>query len=251
MLDTLINTTDTDTANILLVEDDWELAELTCEYLRKNGFVVNVVCDGLEAVRAILQQTPDLVILDVMLPGLSGMDVCRQVRPHYQGFILMLTALDEDMDQMLGLELGADDYIIKPVQPRLLLSRIRAILRRLPSRLISPTNPQPSQNTENICLGYLCISPSSRHVTWRDEHIELTTAEYDLLELLARSSGDIVDRDTIAQQLRGFEYDGLDRTIDRRISRLRKKLEAVMNKNPIKTIRARGYLLCLDILRGD
>ena len=125
---------------ILLVEDDIELANLVRDYLTKNGFSVDMIHNGKDAVSVIQQTQPDLVILDIMLPGKNGNEVCREVRNFYQGPILMLTALDDDIDQMLGLELGADDYIIKPVQPRLLLTRIRTILRRM-------NQSEPSNNT--------------------------------------------------------------------------------------------------------
>lgn len=227
---------------IILVEDDQELSALTQEYLIKNDFQVEVINNGLVALNEIVAQQPDLVILDIMLPGLNGMDVCRQVRPDYAGFILMLTALDEDMDQMLGLELGADDYIIKPVKPRLLLSRIRALLRR--KNQPAPTAPSTTQDSYH--LGELHIHLPSRVVTWKQQTIDLSTAEFDLLVLLAKSAGEVVDRDMILQTLRGFEYDGIDRSIDRRISRLRKKLQGELGGSPIKTIRGKGYLLSTE-----
>ncbi|WLQ13954.1 response regulator [Hahella aquimaris] len=238
---------------LLLVEDDQELASLIQDYLTKNGFQVAIVANGLDAVREIQTQRPALVILDVMLPGLSGMDVCRQARLDYNGFILMLTALDEDMDQMLGLELGADDYIVKPVQPRLLLSRIRALLRRLEHTGSGEGVAAMTQDKNVISAGALTIDLRNRVVRLGDRSVELTTAEFELLLLLARSLGEVVDRDFIIQELRGFDYDGLDRSIDRRISRLRKKLQdGGAGQDIIKTIRGKGYQLCTDPdLAGD
>ena len=236
-------------ASILLVEDDADLAGLIQDYLRKNGFSVNLISDGLEALKAIPVQQPDLVILDIMLPGMSGMDVCRNLRPHYNGLILMLTALDEDMDQMLGLELGADDYVIKPVQPRLLLTRIRTLLRRLEKGTQSQS-PQLQIATESVQVvkaGQVTIDSGKRQVHYNDQIIDLTTAEFELLLLLAQHIGQPVSREVIMQQLRGFDYDGLDRSMDRRISRLRKKLQvASLSQSTIKTVRGKGYQLCTE-----
>jgi len=236
----------TNPCRLLLVEDDLELADLVQEYLTKNGFHVSVVHDGVEAVAVIKQTVPDLVILDIMLPGISGMDVCRQVRPDYGGPILMLTALDEDMDQMLGLELGADDYVITPIKPRLLLSRLRALLRRVDQgqvRVDDSLRPEPASTSVR-----LMIELNSRTVSLGGESISLTTAEFDLLLLLAEHVTTVVSRDVIVQSLRGFDYDGLDRSIDRRISRLRKKLnDDSAEPAIIKTVRGKGYLLCPSV----
>ena len=240
---------------LIVVEDDVELASLIQDYLTKHGFLVSVIGNGTEAAKAIIDQKPDIVLLDIMLPGMSGMDVCRTVRPHYTGPIIMLTALDEDMDQMLGLELGADDYIIKPVQPRLLLSRIRALLRRTqaPSALnestIEGSNENPKKTTKDdtiFTIAELTICLTDRSVEQNGKVIELTTAEFELLLMLAREAGQIVERDLIIKQLRGLDYDGLDRSIDRRISRLRKKLQIPGQQAVIKTVRGKGYQLCLN-----
>lgn len=223
--------------NILLVEDDHQLAQLVSDYLSKHSFQVTIQADGLAAVEHIRSHTPDLVILDVMLPSLNGMDVCRQARQFYQGPILMLTALDEDMDQMLGLEIGADDYVIKPVKPRLLLTRIRTLLRRI--------ELQAQQELKSESANKLQINTLDRSVTIAGQTITLTTAEFDLLLMLAQKPGEIVNREFIVQDLRGFEYDGLDRSVDRRISRLRKKLhDDSHDPKLIKTIRGKGYMLC-------
>ncbi|MBL4672109.1 MAG: winged helix-turn-helix domain-containing protein, partial [Arenicella sp.] len=207
----------------------------------KNDYVVDIVSDGLVAKAKIISDQPDLVILDIQLPGKNGMDACREVRSAYKGPILMLTALDDDMDQMLGLELGADDYIVKPVQPRLLLTRIRALLRRI----LFSGNSVSSLSSSVIRAGALHIDINNRRVSINEDEIELTSAEYELLLLLAQDLGHVVERDTIVQELRGFEYDGLDRSVDRRISRLRKKLIACSKSAVIKTVRGRGYQLCV------
>ena len=227
------------TTRILLVEDDERLAELTAEYLTKNDLQVAIEPRGDTAEARILAEHPDLVILDVMLPGKDGFEVCRAVRPHYRGVILMLTARDEDFDQILGLEMGADDYIAKPVQPRVLLARIKALLRRLPA---AGENPAVN-DAEKLVFGQFNISQATRTANLGNEAIDLTTAEFDLLWLLASHAGNVLSRDDLLQELRGIGFDGLDRSIDARISRLRKKLnDDPDNPTRIKTVRGKGYL---------
>ena len=225
--------------HIMLVEDDERLAELTAEYLRKNDFEVAIEPRGDVAEQRILQENPELVILDVMLPGKDGFEVCRGVRARYKGVILMLTARDEDLDQILGLELGADDYIAKPVQPRLLLARIKALLRRAPSAQASDHDAEDGE----LAFGSFRISQATRSTHLGTEGIKLTTAEFDLLWLLASHAGSVLSRDDLLQQLRGIGFDGLDRSIDARISRLRRKLgDDPENPTRIKTVRGKGYL---------
>jgi len=231
---------------LLLVEDDYRLAKLTEEYLQQHAFTVNIEKRGDAAVQRIIVEQPDLVILDLMLPGLDGMDVCRQVRPTFNNPILMLTARDEDIDQVLGLELGADDYIIKPVKPRVLLARVQNLLRRHDTTV----NHQPSNKSTILTFDDLQIDTSTRSVTHKNQSIKLTTQEFELLYLLASNVGNILSRDDILAQLSGGEYDGLDRSVDIRIARLRK----LLNDNPaqpeyIKTVRGKGYLF-LHIKRG-
>ncbi len=225
------------TINILLVEDDERLAELTAEYLARNELSVNIEPRGDVAEGRILSEQPDLVILDVMLPGKDGFEVCRAVRQQYRGVILMLTARDEDFDQILGLELGADDYIAKPVQPRVLLARIKALLRRL------PVSGEADSDTESKVFGQFRISQATRTAMLNGQVIDLTTAEFDLLWLLACHAGNVLSRDDLLLELRGIGFDGLDRSIDARISRLRKKLnDDPENPTRIKTVRGKGYL---------
>ncbi|WP_300320045.1 winged helix-turn-helix domain-containing protein [Accumulibacter sp.] len=229
---------------ILLVEDDERLAELTAEYLRKNDLEVVIEPNGTVAESRIVDERPDLVILDVMLPGKDGFEICRAVRARYHGVILMLTAREEDFDQILGLELGADDYIAKPVQPRLLLARIKALLRRAPSLPSAGVAgvARPEQPAE-LAFGRFRISQATRSTHLGDDGIDLTTAEFDLLWLLARHAGSVLSRDDLLQKLRGIGFDGLDRSIDARISRLRRKLgDDPENPTRIKTVRGKGYL---------
>lgn len=224
-------------ARILLIEDDKELAELTFDYLQNHNLSVNIEHDGADAVARIISEQPDLVILDIMLPNKDGFSICREVRREqgtansYSGPILMLTARDEDMDQLLGLELGADDYVTKPVQPALLLARIHSLLRR--------ASPAYSQAVSTLTFGELSIDSACREVSLAGKAIDLTTTEFDLLFLLAKYAGAVLSRDDISQHLRGFDYDGSDRTIDLRVSRLRNKLGL---ESIIKTVRGAGYL---------
>ena len=221
---------------ILIVEDDERLARLTQEYLIRNGLEVGVEPDGNRAIRRIIAEQPDMVVLDVMLPGADGLTICREVRPHYHQPILMLTARTEDMDQVLGLELGADDYVAKPVQPRVLLARIRALLRR--------TDKTPEDEVaQRIEFDDLVIDNGGRSVTLNGELVDFTSAEYDLLWLLASNAGRILSREDIFERLRGIEYDGQDRSIDVRISRIRPKIgDDPENPKRIKTVRSKGYL---------
>ena len=226
---------------ILLVEDDIRLSALVVEYLEKNGLKVETEFRGDTAVQHILELKPDLVVLDLMLPGLDGFEVCKQVRTDYDGPILMLTARDEDIDQVVGLEIGADDYVVKPAPPRLLLARIRALLRRTAQR------DEATQEKQKLAFGSLKIMRNSRTVSRGEKLIEFTTTEFDLLWLLAINAGEILSRDQISETLTGIEYDGLDRSIDIRISRLRKLLhDDPANPKGIKTVRGQGYLFVAD-----
>ena len=225
--------------HILLVEDDLRLTELTAEYLRKHGFKVTTETHGDAAEHRILTENPDLVILDIMLPGKDGFAICRSIRPKYKGIILIFTARDEDLDQILGLELGADDYIAKPAQPRLLLARIKALLRRS----LPDGDPAAPSGLSELLFGSFKISQSTRSAHLGSALIDLTTAEFDLLWLLARNAGNILSRDDLLHELRGIGFDGIDRSIDARISRLRRKLDDdPENPTRIKTVRGKGYL---------
>lgn len=232
------------TNRILLVEDDEELAQWTQDYLTGKGFVVEVTASGVDAVKRITQQPPDLVLLDGMLPDLDGLDVCRQVRPVYSNPIIMLTARDEEIDEVLGLEVGADDYITKPVRARALLARIRGHLRR---RQTVASLEEKTENKNQIHLNQLVIDKHNMTVTLRDNPIAITSAEFDVLWLLAEKAGEVVSRQELVNQLRGFDYDGFDRSIDLRVSRIRKKLGDDPNEPYlIKTIWGKGYLFARD-----
>lgn len=231
---------------ILLVEDDTRLSALIQEYLQQHTMSVSIEHRGDIACKRIVSENPDLVVLDLMLPGLDGLEICKAVRPSYCGPILMLTARDEDIDQVVGLEIGADDYVTKPVQPRVLLARIRALLRRFPQHPPNNTSPGNASNysgKQDIIFGQFRISTTVREAWLDNVALELTTNEFELLWLLASRAGEILTRDMILDRLRGIGYDGQDRSVDIRISRLRKKLgDDTTRPFRIKTIRGQGYL---------
>ena len=233
-----MSSTDLPQQTIVLVEDDLELARLIQERLREEGFRVLHVANGRKALDLILETGPDLVLLDIMLPGMDGFQVCRQVRPGYGGPILVLTARDDDLDQILGLELGADDYVTKPVKPRVLLARIRALLRR------SQRTPSETSSPTRIALDRLEIDASRREVALAGRSVELTTVEFDLLWYLAARAGRVVDRQELYQAIYHYDYDGLDRSVDVYISRLRQKLgDDPVSPHYLKTVRGVGYLM--------
>jgi DNA-binding response OmpR family regulator len=228
--------------DILLVEDDPRLAELTSRYLTQNGLTVAVESNGAAAVARFNETRPRLVLLDLMLPGKDGLTICRELRQTFLGPILMLTAKDADIEQVIGLEAGADDYVAKPAEPMVLLARIRALLRRADSKQA----PEAAPATTDIVFGALRVSEA--HRVWLDgQEISLTTQEFELLYELARSAGTILSREDLFRRIRGIDYDGLDRSIDGRISKLRKKLgdDAEAPKR-IRTIWGKGYLLVPD-----
>ncbi|WP_409279083.1 response regulator [Pseudomonas defluvii] len=225
-------------SQVLIVEDDQRLADLTGEYLQANGFEVAVEGDGAKAAQRIIDEQPDLVILDLMLPGEDGLSICRKVRPRYAGVILMLTARSDDLDQVQGLDLGADDYVVKPVRPRLLLARINALLRR---------SDAPSSERQALVFGPLRVDNTLREAWLRGASIELTSAEFDLLWLLVSNAGRVLSREEIFTSLRGVGYDGQDRSIDVRISRIRPKIgDDPIQPKMIKTLRSKGYLFVAE-----
>ena len=224
---------------VLLVEDDVELATLTAEFLLQFEFDCKVLHTAQGAVATAGEFQPDLVLLDVMLPDGDGLDICRQLKPVYDGKIVMLTARTDTIDQVLGLELGADDYIAKPVEPRLLLAKCRAVLRRDETREAPAATAAP----EVIRFADTEVNVRRREVHRAGQRVELTTPEYDLLMLLIDNRGEIVSRDQISKQLRGVEYDGQSRQIDIHISAIRHKLaDSKSSPELIKTVRSKGYM---------
>lgn len=224
---------------ILLAEDDQRLAQLVKDYLESTGeFSVFIEGNGGKVSRQLDALCPDLIILDVGLPNKDGLTICREIRPGFKGPILMLTARNDDADEVLGLECGADDYVVKPAEPRVLLARVRALLRRYNS---------DSSQEEHIVFGDLDINCVARSVQLAGENIPLSSHEFDLLLNLARQAGQVLGRDFLFTTIYSRPYDGLDRTIDVRVSQLRKKLgDHADQPFRIKTIWGRGYLFVPD-----
>lgn len=223
---------------ILVVEDDNKLRKLISEYLTAHGFLVQSESRGDKAAYLILHKPFSLIILDINLPELDGLSICKLVRKDYAGFILMLTARESDEDHIQGLEFGADDYINKPLQPKVLLARINALLRR---------GKPKSSSMKKLVFGKLVIDLEKREVIFKNKKIELKPSEYDLLTLLAINAGISLTRNNITHALRGIDYDGIDRTIDLRISYLRNKLDDnIESPFRIKTIRGKGYVFQPD-----
>ncbi|BCE01456.1 response regulator [Marinicellulosiphila megalodicopiae] len=228
---------------IILVEDDIDLAQLTSEYLTSHGFEVTTVHDGEAGVETILSQPSDIVLLDIMLPKLDGMEVCRKVRDQYKGPIMMLTAREDQIDQIIGLEIGADDYVFKSSEPRLVLAKIKSLLRR------SQINASALPTTMDVTLldfGTIRIDPGSRVVVVNEAPITISNPEYELLLLLAQNAGVVLSREQIFESLRGIQYDGQNRIIDITISQLRSKLDF---SDRIKTVRNKGYQFTNQVIQ--
>jgi DNA-binding response OmpR family regulator len=228
-----------DQPKVLLVEDDLRLAELVRSYLQSNGFHVSVEERGDRVVARVQEENPDLIVLDLGLPGQNGFAVCKELRAAHRTPILILTARNSDIDHVLGLELGADDFVIKPAEPRVLVARIHALLRR------SKAAPGLVENRK-IAFGALLIDTAARSVLLDSQPVALSSNEFDLLLFLATRAGEIQSRETLYQHLHRREYDGLDRTLDVRISHLRRKLGDTGAPERIKTVWGHGYLFVPD-----
>lgn len=226
---------------ILLVEDDLRLANLIAEYLTSHGFKVHKESSGLKVSRLTADLCPDLIILDISLPGKNGLEICQDLRSEFLGPIMFLTARTDNAEQIQGFASGADDYVLKPVEPQLLLARINALLRRF-------RTDTSAANTE-ITLGSLAINLKQRTATRAGEPLSLSSHEFDLLVTFAKHAGQVLSREYLFSRVYSRPYDGLDRTIDVRISQLRKKLGDTPDApETIKTIWGRGYLLVGDAL---
>ena len=221
---------------ILVVDDEEHIRELVRLYLEKEGFTVALAADGEEAVQKVKQLSPLLVILDLMLPKLDGWDVCREVRKFTETPIIMLTAKGEEFDKVLGLELGADDYLTKPFSPRELVARVKAILRRAFA-------DEPSHNEDSISYPGLTINQSSREVHVDGKEATLTPKEFDLLWFIAKNPGKVFTREQLLTAVWGYDYYGDLRTVDTHVKRLREKVEREGNETPprVKTIWGVGY----------
>jgi two-component system response regulator CpxR len=223
---------------ILIVDDDAELCEMLSEYLRKEGFEVETVQHGTRGLERARTGSHDLIVLDVMLPGMNGFDLLRELRTTSDIPVLLLTARGDELDRIVGLEIGADDYLPKPFNARELLARIRAIGRRNARDQRGGSGPK-----QPVAVGDVELDPGSRTITLNGNVIEVTTVEFNLLEMLLRSAGNVVSRDDIALAVLGRELSPFDRSIDVHISKLRKKLGDLPNgRERIKTIRNTGYM---------
>jgi DNA-binding response OmpR family regulator len=225
--------------HLLMIEDDLRLAKMVGEYLGQSGFSVSHAGDGQQGLTSLQSSSPDLVILDLMLPDMDGLEVCRRIRAlpglQAQTPVLMLTAKGDPMDRIIGLEIGADDYLPKPFEPRELLARIRAVLRRR-------VDGAP-QNGQQLRFGTLDIDRDARTVTVGGQACDLTSYQFDLLVTLAERAGRVLTRDQIMEAVRGRELDAFDRSIDVHMGRIRAAIE-VDAKNPkrILTVRGVGYV---------
>jgi two-component system response regulator VicR len=225
---------------ILVVDDEKPIADILQFNLKKEGFEVTCAYDGNEAIKLVEEIQPDLILLDIMLPGRDGMEVCREVRKKYDIPIIMLTAKDSEIDKVLGLELGADDYVTKPFSTREIIARVKANLRR--QQTIA--TPGPEEEMKEIAIGTLVIHPDAYVVSKRGETIELTHREFELLHYLAKHIGQVMTREHLLQTVWGYDYFGDVRTVDVTVRRLREKIE----DNPshpgwIVTRRGVGYYL--------
>ncbi|MFK2826578.1 response regulator YycF [Bacillus sp. B190/17] len=226
---------------ILVVDDERPIADILQFNLKKEGYDVHCAYDGDQAVEMVEELQPDLILLDIMLPGRDGMEVCREVRKKYEMPIVMLTAKDSEIDKVLGLELGADDYVTKPFSTRELIARVKANLRR---HQTVPVQSEEEEDTNEISVGMLTIHPDAYVVSKRGETIELTHREFELLHYLAKHIGQVMTREHLLQTVWGYDYYGDVRTVDVTVRRLREKIE----DNPshpswIVTRRGVGYYL--------
>ncbi len=221
---------------VLLADDDVELADMLVEYLSQEGFEVDTVHDGKSALDKAINDHYELIILDVMMPELNGFDVLRQLRTHSQVPVLMLTARGEDVDSIVGLEIGADDYLAKPCNPRVLVAHMRAILRRS-----EPATTTPSM-TDKLTIGDLEIQRGARRVLLENQAVTMTSTEYRVLEVLLEEAGRVVSKQDLSERALGRELSPYDRSLDMHVSNLRKKLGPLTNgEERIQTIRGVGY----------
>ncbi len=223
------------TENILVVDDERRIIDLAGMYLEQDGFRVTSATNGTVAKSMILREKPSLVVLDLMLPGMDGLEVCRRVREESDVPIIMLTARSEDIDKIVGLEIGADDYLTKPFNPRELLARVRAILRRT-DRSGELDDPPPS-----ITIGNLFIDPLRRRVELSGKPVDLRMKEFDLLQALAENKGVVFSRDRLLNVVWGYDFAGQTRTVDVHVAHLRHKLRGM--DPAIETVWGVGYRL--------
>lgn len=229
--------------SILIVDDEQRIIDLARMYLEQEGYVVHSTTDGLDGYQRILKQEVDLVVLDIMLPGMDGLEICRKVRAVSDIPIIMLTARSDDIDKIVGLELGADDYLTKPFNPRELVARVKAILRR------SDRKPQPENSDDEetvLTVGNLTINTERRMVTINGRGVNLRMKEFDLLLLLARNTSRVFSRERLLELVWGYDFAGETRTVDVHVAHLRHKLKGMTPT--IDTVWGIGYKLEVESL---
>jgi len=227
-------------ARILIVDDEPPIVEMLAYNLERANYRVSVAMDGEEALARARQEQPDLIILDLMLPRLDGLEVCRALRRERDVPIIMLTARDSEVDRVVGLELGADDYVVKPFSVRELVARVKSVLRRTVQRPAATA-------ADPVRAGALRVEPARHEARWRDAELDLTALEFDLLHVLARHAGQVLSREQLLEQVWGYDYYGDLRVVDAAIKRLRAKLrQAAPGAEPIATVRGVGYKLVAE-----
>ncbi len=226
---------------VLIVEDDTKTAELAALYLKRDGYRVILAGNGTDALRIAREARPDLIVLDIMLPGMDGLEVCKRVREESAVPIIMLTARTTEEDRLLGLELGADDYVTKPFSPRELAARVRAVLRRMPEESFL-------RGGDEINQGALILNFARYEAVFNGRILDLTNLEFKLLGIMAREPGRVFSRAQLIERTAGYDFEGFDRTIDVHIHNLRKKLDTAAGKEQqyIKTIYGAGYKFASD-----
>lgn len=230
---------------ILIVDDDAVFAQQLREYLVRNDYQVDIETESQAALARIRDESPDLVLIEVDLRGESGLTICKLSRKFYKGGIILVNHRSDELDQVLGLDMGADDYVQRSTPQRLILARCQSILRRI-DRMNDDI--RLSNSGERLEFGNLLIDNAMREAWLDSETIELTSAEFDLLWLLASHAGEVLTREQIFSQLRGIEYDGQDRSVDVRVSRIRPKVgDDPIHPRRIKTVRSKGYLFVSDV----
>jgi len=228
-------------AHILLVDDDQELTDLLMDYLEAEGLVVSVANSGEAALKTIESGLkPDLAVLDIMMPGISGLALLQQLRPAWSVPVIMLTGRGEDIDRILGLEMGADDYLSKPCNPRELLARIRAVLRRAHGTMPAP------KGSRLTCWG-ITLDPTKREVLYGADCIDMTSAEFNVLHQFMQHPGEIISKSALTERVLHRNLTAYDRAIDVHVSRVRQKLAPfIKGQELIKTVRGEGYLLVAE-----
>ena len=218
--------------SILIVEDETKIAELLRDYLETASFAVSCLYQGHGVVSAVKENPPDLILLDVMLPGKDGMEICRAIRKFSSVPIIMITARIEEIDRLIGLELGADDYICKPFSPREVVARVKAVLRRV--------HPEP--DAKPLTAGPLSLNEETHQVTIDDEDLKLTPSEFGLLKVMMTHPGRVFSRNELINKIQGYDFEGYDRTIDTHVKNLRKKIDSRLpGQEIISTVYGVGY----------